>query len=62
VTLVLASVDGHQMRPRKARRGTTSMLPVTAATWVMWQRMPAPARYGIVWRRWSAPQILVQEI
>ncbi len=27
------------------------MLPVTAATWVMCQRMPAPARYGIVWRR-----------
>jgi len=27
---------------------------------VMWQRMPAPARYGIVWRRPATSGILWQ--
>jgi hypothetical protein len=40
-----ASGNGYQMPPRKARRGATSMLPVTAATSVMCQRMPA--RHGM---------------
>jgi len=40
--------------------GRSSMLPVTAATWVMWQRMPAPAPYGIAWRRPAMSGILWQ--